>query len=113
MSATLYLFYNINDANVLKVFRAKDANGNKIVDENIVKVNDVVVVQGKLQKYVKNDVVTPELVKAHFLSYNASSINNITADKLKNGAIYNVAGQQVTESYKGLVIKNGKKFVIK
>ena len=30
-----------------------------------------------------------------------------------NGAIYNVAGQQVTKSYKGLVIKNGKKVVQK
>ena len=80
--------------------------------ESVVK-GAFVSMKGKLQKYVKNDVVTPELVKAHFLSYNASSINNITADKLKNGAIYNVAGQQVTESYKGLVIKNGKKFVIK
>ena len=29
----------------------------------------------------------------------------------QNGAIYNVAGQEVSESYKGLVIKNGKKTI--
>ena len=28
-----------------------------------------------------------------------------------NGATYNLAGQQVSSSYKGLVIKNGKKFI--
>ena len=30
-----------------------------------------------------------------------------------NGAIYNLAGQKVSNDFKGLVIKNGKKFVIK
>ena len=30
-----------------------------------------------------------------------------------NGAVYNVAGQMVTSSYKGLVIKNGKKMIQK
>lgn len=37
----------------------------------------------------------------------------VAAEKAQNGAIYNMAGQKVSESYKGLVIKNGKKFVIK
>ena len=48
---------------VLTVFRAKDANGDDIKNANFVKVDDLVVVQGKLQKYVKNDVVTPELAQ--------------------------------------------------
>lgn len=30
-----------------------------------------------------------------------------------NGAIYNLAGQQVSKSYKGIVVKNGKKFLNK
>ena len=33
--------------------------------------------------------------------------------KVNSGAIYNLAGQKVDESYKGVVIKNGKKVVIK
>ena len=39
----------------------------------------------------------------------------ITAVKAaqQNGAIYNVAGQMVTSSYKGLVIKNGRKYIQK
>ena len=82
--------------------------------ESVVK-GAFVSVQGKLQKYVKNDVVTPELVKAHFLSYDATatSISSKTATQQNNAAVYNLAGQRVNQNYKGLVIKNGKKVVVK
>lgn len=44
----------------------------------------------------------------------ASAINSISTVTVKgNGKIYNLAGQQVTASYKGIVIKNGKKMVQK
>ena len=115
-NATFDIVDNINDANVLKVFRAKDANGNKIVDENIVKVNDVVVVQGKLQKYVKNSEVTPEVAQnGKILTVNGTStnINTIKTNTDVNAPVYNLAGQQVEKSYKGLVIKNGKKVINK
>ena len=36
-----------------------------------------------------------------------------TVDAQFDGKIYNLAGQEVTKSYKGIVIKNGKKVVIK
>lgn len=36
-----------------------------------------------------------------------------SAKAIQNGATYNVAGQQVSAAYKGLVIKDGKKFVNK
>jgi len=35
------------------------------------------------------------------------------AKVISNGAIYNLAGQKVNESYKGIVIKNGKKYIQK
>ena len=42
-------------------------------------------------------------------------INGITAsDAEQNGtALYNLAGQRVAKGYKGLVIKNGKKYLVK
>ena len=44
----------------------------------------------------------------------ASGINTLNANaKVYNGAIYNLAGQMVTSSYKGLVIMNGKKMIQK
>ena len=43
----------------------------------------------------------------------ASGINNITVDNAKKGVRYNLAGQRVNESYKGVVIENGKKIIVK
>ena len=43
-----------------------------------------------------------------------TGINAIkTAEIANDGAIYNLAGQKVSNDFKGLVIKNGKKFVVK
>ena len=43
----------------------------------------------------------------------ATGINNITIDNAKKGVRYNLAGQRVNESYKGVVIENGKKIIVK
>ncbi|MBQ9230335.1 MAG: hypothetical protein IJ190_04035 [Prevotella sp.] len=43
----------------------------------------------------------------------ASGLNNIKASKTEDGVMYNMAGQRVGSDYKGLVIKNGKKYVNK
>ena len=49
-----------------------------------------------------------------FTPVDASGISTINAvDKASNGAIYNLAGQKVANDYKGLVIKNGRKFIQK
>ena len=42
-----------------------------------------------------------------------TGINNITVDNAKKGVRYNLAGQRVNESYKGVVIENGKKMIVK
>jgi len=48
------------------------------------------------------------------LTTEASGINNAVAAKAVNdGKMYNAAGQQVSASFKGLVIKNGKKYIAK
>lgn len=44
---------------------------------------------------------------------NATGINSIAADKMKNATIYNMKGQRVDKAQKGLYIINGKKVVIK
>lgn len=59
------------------------------------------------------------LSSAKFLSFTfgeeTTGINGITAsDAEQNGtALYNLAGQRVAKGYKGLVIKNGKKYLVK
>jgi len=44
---------------------------------------------------------------------NATGINSIAVDKMKNATIYNMKGQRVDKAQKGLYIINGKKVVIK
>ena len=41
----------------------------------------------------------------------STGISSIEAASAQHGKIYNMAGQQVSSSFKGLVIKNGKKYV--
>ena len=43
----------------------------------------------------------------------ATAIKTVKAAKKFNGAIYNLAGQKVNASYKGVVIKDGKKYIQK
>ena len=42
-----------------------------------------------------------------------TGISTIAAENTSNSAIYNLAGQKVSNDFKGLVIKNGKKVVMK
>lgn len=43
----------------------------------------------------------------------ATAIQGVKTVSTENGAIYNLAGQKVSESFKGIAIKNGKKIVMK
>lgn len=62
--------------------------------------------------YNKSDkTVTAELAPIQEV---VTGINDINADvNVKNGALYNLAGQKVDASYKGIVISNGKKMLKK
>ena len=57
-------------ANLLTVYRAKDFENANFTEETInrFKEGDEVVIQGKLQKYVKNETVTPELTNGYLIS---------------------------------------------
>ena len=98
----------------LTAYRLKGLDNSNIDKENYIKEGDVVVLKGQLQRYVKDSKETPEIKNGFIYSINGST-TGITAVKAaqQNGAIYNVAGQMVTSSYKGLVINNGKKFIQK
>lgn len=42
-----------------------------------------------------------------------TSIHHVAVDKARKGVRYNLAGQRVGEGYKGVVIENGKKIIVK
>ena len=101
----------------LTVFRAKSFENKNFTEEDvaapILKEGDEVVLIGKLQKYVKNETVTPELTSCYLISVNGqtSNVNAIEAEKNANAPTFNLAGQRVNNSFKGIVIKNGKKYI--
>lgn len=95
------------------VFRAKGFDNEKIEDENIIKVGDEVVVKGKLQKFVKNGEMTPEVSSCYIYSVNGNTaIANVIATR-KQSVIYNLAGQRVNTMGRGLYIVNGKKVIVR
>ena len=71
-----------------------------------------VLLKGMITKYFSVTGVK-DLVEAVFEGETITGITNITADQLKNAPAYNVAGQRVNAGYKGLIIKGGKKIVVK
>lgn len=56
-------------------------------------------------RYAKATVFTSEALP--------TGITNITAEKAQNGVRYNLAGQRVSKDFKGVVIENGKKIIVK
>jgi hypothetical protein len=50
------------------------------------------------------------LTKLVITSGGSTGISTVKTVRVDDGAIYNLAGQKVDNSYKGVVIKNGKKF---
>lgn len=102
----------------LTVYRCKYFD-NANFDEETIKVlkeGDEVVIEGLLQKYKdKEGNITPEIAQyGIIISINgqeSAGLNQISADTDVNAPAYNVAGQRVNSSYKGVVVKNGKKFI--
>ena len=45
--------------------------------------------------------------------YEETAINGVTVNKKSSTAIYNLAGQRVSKTYKGIVVKEGKKYIVK
>ena len=56
---------------------------------------------------------TTILKKIQIYAVGATAIKEVKNNTQADGAIYNLAGQKVSASYKGIVIKNGKKYLQK
>lgn len=108
--------YNISDdgttTNELIVYRGYYLGGEKFTAGDEIEVGDEVIVYGKLVLY---NNTTPEINTGSSLySVNnvTAGVNGINADKLDtNAPVFNLAGQRVNNSFKGIVVKNGKKFI--
>ena len=100
----------------LTIYRCKYFDNKNFTEETIgnLQEGDAVKIQGKLKKFVKDDVVTPELVSCYLLSINGqAAINTVKTEMNVNAPMYNLAGQRVSKEFKGVVIQDGKKFMNK
>lgn len=111
-NATYYISDDGTETGQLEVFRGKYVNDEKFTAEDQIKVGDEVIVYGVLINYNKT---TPEISPSYLYSHNGKTtgISEIAVDNAKTSPVYNTAGQRVDSSYKGIVIKNGKKVLVK
>lgn len=93
----------------LVAFRLKGLENQAIVEDDYLKVGDEVVVCAQLQNYKDEKA---ELSGGYIYKKNGetSGIQAITVDDAK-APVYSLDGRRVDESYHGVVIKNGKKYV--
>jgi hypothetical protein len=47
------------------------------------------------------------------ITYELDGINEVKTTRSNSDVTYNMAGQRISKDYKGLVIRNGKKFIKK
>lgn len=97
--------------NPFEAYACNDLGNKKFTAADAVQAGDEVIVYGKLTKFNS----TYELAKGCYLySINGKTtgISSVKASQ-KSSELYNLSGQRVNSSYKGVVIRNGKKFVNK
>ena len=96
--------------NLLEAFRLKNLENTAFTEEtvNSIKARDQVILKGQLMEYSGKK----QIGNGFIYSLNGTTgINTITTNDATDGVTYNLAGQRVAESYKGAVIRNGKKFI--
>lgn len=110
------LSYYISDDgttnNELQVYGGLSFGGEKFTSVDDIKVGDEVVVYGQLKMFN----TTYEIDKNNrLISKNgATGINKVVTDvDSADAPVYNLSGQRVGKNAKGVLIKNGKKYVVK
>ena len=120
-NATYYISDDGTETSQLEVFRGYGLNGDKFTSEDQLKVGDQLIVYGELTLYQQKDKDTQEVISETpeiamgsqiYSTSNTTGIENVTA-KAQNGKMFNLAGQEVSKNFKGIVIINGKKYMVK
>ena len=114
-----YWISNDGGTTKLEVFHGKYLNNANFTSSEQIKVNDQVVVYGKLQKYVKNSVVTPEIAADNYIyslvrekldpTINVSDASiaygsTFTVSGIEGGDITVTSGNVAVATVEGLVI---------
>ena len=115
-NASFYISDDGTDNGQFYIFRTLYLGNRKWVEgDTQIKVGDEVVVYGKITNY---QGTTPETMQGETYLYSLNGVTDgieeVTATAIDlNAPLYNVSGQRVDKTYKGIVIQNGKKHVLK
>ena len=109
--------YNISDNGTtegqqLVVFRGKYIGGANFTEKEQIHIGDEVIVYGQLFDYNGTYEVNSNN-KIYSINGVTAGVQNITVEQNVNAPAFNLAGQRVNAAYKGIVVKNGKKFLNK
>ena len=109
--------YNISDNGTtegqqLVVFRGKYLGGANFTEEEQINIGNEVIVYGKLVDYNGTYEVDSNN-QIYSIDGVTAGVQNITVEQNVNAPAFNLAGQRVNAAYKGIVVKNGKKFLNK
>ena len=109
--------YNISDngkteGQQLIVFHGKYIGGANFESEDQINIGDEVIVYGKLVNYNGTYEVNTNN-QIYSINGVTAGVQNITVEQNVNAPAFNLAGQRVNAAYKGIVVKNGKKFLNK
>lgn len=112
-SLTYYISDDGKEDNQMQVYGGLSFNGEKFESVDDIKVGDEVVVYGKIKMFGTTYEVDVNSVLISKKS-TGTSISGITSDEAaKDAPVYNLSGQRVGKNAKGVLIKNGKKYVVK
>ena len=109
--------YNISDNGTtegqqLVVFRGKYLGGANFESDDQINIGDEVIVYGQLVNF-KGKYQINSNNQIYSINGVTAGVQNITVEQNVNAPAFNLAGQRVNAAYKGIVVKNGKKFLNK
>ena len=109
--------YNISDNGTtegqqLIVFHGKYIGGANFESGDQIKIGDEVIVYGQLVNF-KGKYEINSNNQIYSINGVTAGVQNITVEQNVNAPAFNLAGQRVNAAYKGIVVKNGKKFLNK
>lgn len=104
-----------NEASLIGAYTTTEitnAEKNYVLSNNqIFSVGEAGATVDPYRAYIQLDESTPVKALSFVVDGTATGVDApVAAEAEEDGVIYNTSGQQVTEDYKGIVIKNGKKY---
>ena len=102
----------------IKVYRGYYLGNEKFTEEEQINIGDEVIVYGTLKNFV-NSTTGENIVELDSGNYlysingETAGVKSITAEQTVDAPAFNLAGQRVNAASKGIVVKNGKKFLNK